>query len=124
MTDPLTAARAAIPTLACKGLCQNSCGPVAWSRIEAESWSDNGIAPPTTVTHPKHGILTCSHLTDAGKCGIYDHRPLVCRLYGNVLRMACEHGCRPEPMFMDDHAAYEALQSLGPLAGSSMPGLP
>jgi hypothetical protein len=85
-----------IPDVACKGLCQKACGPIACSAIEADALRDNGINPPEVVDHPTYGPLTCSHLDASGRCSIYDHRPLVCRLFGAVAKLPCPFGCKPQ----------------------------
>lgn len=121
---PLQQARAALPTIACKGLCQASCGPVAWSEAEASAWSNNGVQEPRTVEHPRLGPMTCSHLTQAGRCAIYEDRPLVCRLFGVVREMRCPHGCRPQggtdDGFLAESTSRELLASLGGMHGCSV----
>jgi hypothetical protein len=72
MTDSLTIARSRVPPLACKGLCHDTCGPVAWSKAEAADWSNQGIATPTT-----DAALTCSHLTPGKRCASRCRRNLV-----------------------------------------------
>lgn len=39
--------------------------------------------------------LVCSKLVN-GACGIYEKRPLVCRLYGASSIMRCPYGCKPD----------------------------
>jgi Fe-S-cluster containining protein len=43
------------------------------------------------------GCLTCPYVTDAG-CGIYEDRPLICRIFGASEEPAlqCPHGRKPE----------------------------
>ena len=41
-------------------------------------------------------------------------RPLICRLYGLVKRMACPWGCQPD-RWMTDVEAYELLRKVGEL---------
>lgn len=101
-----------VPTLDCKGLCQAACGPIGCSSIEAETLQNNGIIPPGIRVHPTQGDLTCSHLSDAGRCTIYEHRPLVCRLYGAVKKLQCPHGCKPKGGFLPDAKAKELLDQL------------
>ena len=107
---------AQVPDVACKGLCHGACGPVVTSSVEADSLRDNGINQPMPVTHPVHGPLTCSHLDDAGRCRIYDHRPLICRLFGAVEGMKCPHGCRPKGGYLPDSKAAVLLDALDTMA--------
>lgn len=97
---------AKVPALVCKGLCQQSCGPIACSAVEADELQNNGI------NLPRFGAdLTCSHLHE-GKCAIYESRPLICRLWGNVRKMACPHGCKPKGGYLTDDQAGELLNAL------------
>lgn len=98
MTDlppDIAAVYARIPRIECKGLCAESCGPIGCSAREVDAMLDAGVVPPRLRMHPKLGA-TCSHLTDEGRCAIYAHRPLVCRLYGVVSGLRCPHGCKRE----------------------------
>jgi uncharacterized protein len=108
----LAAVYAAVPNVACKGLCQRACGPIACSATEADVMRDNGINPPGVQTHPTLGAMTCSHLGAAGRCDIYAHRPLVCRLYGAVKALRCEHGCRPAGGFLSEAKARGLLAAV------------
>ncbi len=85
---------------------------IACSAAEAENMSNNGIIPPQTHNHPKFGELTCTHLTNEGRCAIYEHRPLVCRLYGAVKRMKCPHGCKPKGGYLPEEKARELIKEL------------
>lgn len=40
------------------------------------------------------------HLLKDGRCSIYADRPLLCRLFGAVPKMACPFGCKPDGGFM------------------------
>ena len=77
-----------IPKVNCQGKCQESCGPIAMTRLERKQLPDaiDQISPD----------LRCPLLTQDGKCSVYDNRPLVCRLWGVVKDMPCIFGCTPE----------------------------
>lgn len=82
---------AKLPKLKCKGLCSEACGPISASaveirRLEITAGRRLGIRPD----------LTCSMLSPDKKCIAYEARPLICRLYGMVKQMQCEHGCVPD----------------------------
>lgn len=114
---PIQAVYDRVPEVACKGLCQSACGPIGCSGAEATALQDNGIALPTITDHPTNGPLTCSHLNADGRCGIYDQRPLICRLYATVRFMVCPHGCRPK-RFLSDPEARGMMHDLDALSSA------
>lgn len=80
-----------VPSIECKGLCVDSCGPIIMSGLEADRIDkENG----RTITYDPD-TLKCSELAD-GRCGIYDDRPLICRMWGVAEEMPCVFGCVPE----------------------------
>lgn len=80
---------ATMPKLECKGLCSESCGPIAMSEAEYARIAKR-------VGHePDFLVMTCPMLKD-GRCGIHDIRPMLCRLFGANEALACPFGCRPE----------------------------
>jgi len=80
----------AIPELECKGQCQESCGIIPFFPAEAKSMAEKGIPQPRSNSNS----VTCSALQE-GRCSIYPDRPFICRLWGNVPKMACPWGCKP-----------------------------
>ena len=86
----LEAIYASLPKLACKGLCDHSCGPIGLTEIEAKRIEKKVHRLPTVVP----GELRCS-LLENGRCTAYAVRPLICRLYGVAEHMMCPHGCLP-----------------------------
>lgn len=86
---------AEIPVVQCKGLCSASCGLIPMMQVE-EIRLRKAVGRPLPLV--KDGSLECSHLTDAGRCGVYESRPLICRLWGQVdnPKMKCPHGCAPD----------------------------
>lgn len=81
-----------VPNIGCQGLCQKSCGPIGMSQKEVDRIAKNH---GRTVTYDPD-TLACSELDDEGRCGIYDDRPLICRLWGVAEEMPCVYGCVPE----------------------------
>ena len=86
----LDAVYATLPVIECKGLCAESCGPIAltpaeWRRMREVSGLEPGCDTET---------LTCSLLKD-GKCMAYQARPAICRLWGVSEVMPCVFGCKP-----------------------------
>lgn len=101
---------ARIPSIACRGLCHGSCGPVPATRaeiatIEAQSSHAWGVTRD----------FTCTMLA-GGRCSVYESRPLLCRLWGVVEKMACPHGCIPDRWLSDDEAKA-LLDSAGKIGG-------
>lgn len=94
-----------VSTIACKRLCQASCGPInAYDseRAIVERATGNPFPDPLTVL--QSASLNCPHLNDiTGSCAIYQHRPLICRLWGvvDVEGMRCPHGCTPQRWLSD-----------------------
>jgi len=78
-----------LPTINCKGLCQNSCGPIAMTEFEHSRLIE---AAGSKLTLTKTG--DCSMLKD-GRCSVYKVRPLICRLWGLTKEMQCPFGCLP-----------------------------
>lgn len=82
---------ASIPKLRCKGLCTSSCGPIMFGKEESGRITQILGKP----LEPVGENLTCKALA-CGQCMIYENRPLICRLFGNVKLMKCPFGCEPE----------------------------
>lgn len=87
-----------IPSARCKGLCQESCGPIFASDIERRILAEHGITiPEYSLEALFTGLAThraCPALVD-GACSVYEVRPTVCRLWGATDDMPCEFGCSP-----------------------------
>lgn len=81
---------ATLPTVDCKGLCHECCGPVLMSR---EEWVR--IKQRLGRTPVGRADLRCPMLTADNKCSVHDIRPTICRLWGAVPEMPCPHGCKP-----------------------------
>lgn len=61
----------------------------------------------------------CPALTMLHQCGVYDVRPMICRLYGVVEGMRCTYGCMPtdgRPLLTDEQT-YEYLARAHDIAG-------
>ncbi len=102
----IDAAYASLPALVCKGKCQHSCGPIAMSRLEWERVCD-------AVGHVPEGneSLVCPMLDQArGTCTVYPVRPMICRLWGLVRKMACPFGCVPSRWLTDREASHLLLE--------------
>lgn len=98
---------ATLPKLDCKGLCQESCGPIDMSIAERKRI-------PIQITAPGEALrmifqdgadYNCDALDVEGRCSVYKVRPLICRLWGMTEQMKCPHGCVPEGGFLVDEEA-------------------
>lgn len=106
---------ALVPTVACKGLCRDSCSSLSLTEAEAARIAVRHGVHLTTGVYPDG----CPALTPFGHCGVYEDRPLVCRLWGVVAPMVCEHGCAGPDGLMaeaDGRALAERLVARSPLA--------
>ena len=74
-----------IPSFVCIEGCTDCCGPVPMTAAEA-----------TQIEIKPYDGLRCQYATKSG-CSIYEHRPLLCRLFGTVdhEKLRCPHGKRP-----------------------------
>lgn len=104
-----------IPGIECKGLCQNSCGPIIIFPAEAENIRSHGCSvPEETVVHPVNGEMTCAALDSAGRCTIHHVRPAICRLFGvvNDPKMICPYGCKPKKMLGNGFVGKRIIEEL------------
>jgi uncharacterized protein len=122
---------AEIPTFECITGCHSCCGPVTGSREElrrAPKINNPAYAVQLVLDGEEiwnHNCLTCPYVTDAG-CGIYEDRPMLCRLFGasDEPRMRCPHGRKPEkPLTVEQTQRlfdrYLKIGGLVPMGGAS-----
>lgn len=104
---------ARVPDAGCKGLCKDSCGPIAMTEIE---WLRLGSPEP--AIHEGGNVwlglseLACTVLVE-GRCSNYDARPMICRLWGATETMACPWGCRPLLPLTDAEARHLLRETRG-----------
>ena len=108
-----------IPEVPCKGLCQDSCGPIAMSIEEDARLRARGVEIPSmvdTVAAIERGEdYYCPALRN-GRCSVYDERPTICRLWGATQSMPCPHGCTP-PDALTQQESYALLVRAGEAGG-------
>ncbi|HEY9299813.1 MAG TPA: YkgJ family cysteine cluster protein [Phormidium sp.] len=107
-----------VPAIACKGLCSGGCTQIPSYPAEIQAIQQAGL------TVPSYDETTgrCAALVE-GRCTIYDHRPLICRLYGNVAtKMQCQFGCKPAFYLTDRQAKrlLEAVSKFGTAGGGAV----
>jgi hypothetical protein len=105
-----------IPTLPCKGICFDSCGPIAMSNRE-RARIETGLARVTVVK--RNGVTACSMLDQHGRCSCYDIRPAICRLWGVAEGMECPYGCKPERYLTRGEAMGILMETLTIGGGST-----
>lgn len=93
---------ARLPTMNCKGLCQDGCASVGMNRVEqARIEREHHIRLPLMAAF---GTARCPALNVFGRYSVYEDRPFVCRLWGMVPSMRCPHGCEPAGGLLTEQA--------------------
>lgn len=102
----LDALYADLPTIACKGECHTTCGPIPLTQGE-----EMRLRSVPRTTH--EDTLLCPVLSKDNRCKGYEKRPLVCRLFGVVddEKMRCPYGCVPERLLSDREARSLMLRA-------------
>lgn len=106
--DSLEKIYSELPKLQCLGKCQSGCGPIPMAPAEEAVFRSHQKLIPNPELMLKSGQLDCPHLGLLGQCNVYDIRPLICRIYGLVKKMACQYGCKPE-YWLTDEQAYSLI---------------
>lgn len=105
----LEALYAALPALACKGLCASSCARhVDASHVERERIAAVGVDLDAPTADGACPALSRA-IVASGRCTVHEVRPMVCRLWGAAASMPCPHGCSPEGGVLDDATAMTML---------------
>ena len=113
---------AAIPSPGCKGLCVDQCTtvPVFSFELEQLEKATSRKLPTMSAGDAIGGLLLGTEigapcpLLVFGRCGAYEHRPLICRAYGSVEGLRCPHGCRPAELVTRD-AQYDHFERVSEL---------
>lgn len=99
---------ARVPTIACQGKCQECCAYIAMSPTEAARMERASVFVAGDVQAPTDELGQvyipydpCPFLNPLGRCGVYNDRPMICRLWGVTERMPCPWGCKPERVLPD-----------------------
>lgn len=86
----LDALYAELPKLDCLGLCSDSCHYIGMTKLESQRIKRSKGFEISMMHSP------CPALNFMGRCGVYDLRPMICRLWGLTEDMPCHYGCKPE----------------------------
>lgn len=120
----LHAIYAQVPTVECKGLCADSCGPIDASGRERQLLRQQGVRLPDRekvlleIATGAKGYR-CPALSDDNRCTVYVQRPLICRLWGAVESMPCTYGCQPSTAPLPDVDAQVLLSESLRVGGDS-----
>jgi hypothetical protein len=114
---------ARVPEVDCKGLCMDSCGPIAMSIEEDDRLQKRGVRVASMVDAvaavERGDDYYCPALRD-GRCTVYDDRPTICRLWGATTSMPCPHGCTPANA-LSQPESFELLALAARVGGGMAP---
>jgi len=112
--DALVALYAELPVMRCQGLCSDSCFSLFQTRLERDHVREQTGVQLALVQAPP---TPCAALTMLNQCGVYEARPMICRLWGMTMGLRCQYGCEPEGGFLTARQFYEFLARVAELAG-------
>jgi hypothetical protein len=102
-----------VPVLKCKGLCQDTCGPIPAARDEVRLMERAAGRAHGWQLRTGH----CTFLDEAtGRCACYRDRPLVCRAWGTVESSVCPFGCEPD-RWLTQQQFDDLLERVADVAG-------
>lgn len=111
-----------IPSIACKGLCHETCTIAPSAKIEIrrakEAYAGVKLFSQSDVMNKMGNVLeseipVCKMLK-GGRCTIYRVRPAICRMYGVAKGLECMFGCVPDRCLSRDeaNAIFEEIEEL------------
>ncbi len=112
--EALLALYAELPKMVCQGLCSDSCSSLVQTRLERDLIAERTGVRLQLVQRPP---APCAALTMLNQCGVYDTRPMICRLWGMTSGLRCQYGCEPEGGYLTGQQFYEFLARAAELAG-------
>jgi hypothetical protein len=98
-----------LPPMPCDRGCGECCGPVPVT--ETEYQRIRRFIVHRDVKPANNGPITCPLYID-GVCSVYEARPLACRAFGHVPRMACSRGYNVN---VDERELLRMIRSNGPV---------
>lgn len=113
---------AAVPKIECRKRCFAACSFIPLHVAELKRITDNSKVSIETMEYMDDpdvkmiktvGDDRCPLLI-FNECSVYELRPLICRMYGVVESMRCQHGCVPERVLSNEEAGelIEAVHQL------------
>lgn len=115
----LEALYARVPSIRCKRLCGEACGPMILTDLEARRLQLATHRKPRTLPmiDGNPDTMRCVYLSPAqDRCTAHAVRPLICRAWGALKRLSCMHGCVPE-RWLTDHEFFELALAVERLGG-------
>lgn len=123
----LAEAYAQVPAIACKGLCHTTCTVIEMSCRERQVLRErHGVDIPELPRGVRIGDVDprpCPALTPLHRCGVYEDRPMLCRVWGVVQDLPCIYGCVPDGGYLSNVDGV-ALLAESFDAGGSPPSRP
>ena len=98
---------AQIPNMTCLSGCADCCGCcgiLRFSRYEVAQISTAKIIRAIFRRFRQVTSQKCPHLTADNRCGIYEVRPFVCRLFATTERLPCPKGIGPDKLLSAEEA--------------------
>lgn len=121
----LAAIYAEVPDVGCKGLCWNHCTAIslfAAERVELEQATGRPVIGERfdrTLDAPEITVIgtngPCPHLSASRRCSVYEHRPIICRVYGTAEGLTCPHGCKPAAGLLPDETVFDLFNRVDAL---------
>lgn len=121
----LTEIYAEVPDVGCKGLCWNHCTTISLFAAERTAL-ELATGRPVIGEHfeaseqgPELTIIgangPCPHLSASHRCSVYEHRPIICRVFGAADGLPCPHGCKPPKPMADEQTfdLFNRVEALG-----------
>jgi Fe-S-cluster containining protein len=116
----LEALYAMLPKIECQRKCQDYCGPIMMTRLEAKRLPElicDKVPLKFGVgfhTRTPSKTLICPLLKE-GACSVYSRRPAICRLWGLTDELRCPFGCEPDERWDDVRAKawLDAVRRIG-----------
>lgn len=121
--EQLEAIYAEVPDVGCKGLCWNHCTSISLFAAERQAIEratgrevvgERCDGPDLTII----GVDgPCPNLSDGRRCLVYEHRPIICRVFGTAEGLQCPHGCSPATGLLPDAQVFDLfnrVESLKP----------
>jgi len=120
--EQLTDVYAAMPTVACKGLCQAGCASIGMTSLEQQQIRvRHGVTLPLVAAFAARDPEgRCPALNEAGRCSVYDSRPFVCRAYGVTEILRCPYGCEPDGGMWPERDAQLAMAAVVEISGNPL----
>lgn len=110
VAEKLEAIYADLPDVPCTGQCHTSCSYIGMSEAEHRRIKRAAGVEIEMYQSP------CPALDFAGRCSVYEIRPLICRIYGAHPRLRCPWGCKPE-RWLEDSEIYDLFARTVEIAG-------